>query len=116
MNYTKENITIEMSVKASVPDGTYLIQWEKRESNKDSQEYLNILNQILSVYADQKTIFKPTFDIEDFRYVYEGSDVPTTVYLELSQSPSDSVVVIVKSDNEDIVSLVPSIIRFDRTT
>ena len=113
-NYSQSNLTIEMSVKSSVPDGNYLIQWKKTELNENGMEYLNILNQILNVRLDKSSLVKPTFDVEDFFYLYEGTDIVNSINFYLSQKPSESVIVLIESTDPAFITLKPSVIRFDR--
>ena len=52
---------------------------------------------------------KPTFDVEEFHYVYY--QVKTQVKIFLSQKPSDNLIVLVTSTDKS-VKIEPGVIRF----
>ena len=62
---------------------------------------------------NKHSLIKPTFDVENFFYLYEGEFVINTVDFYLSQKPADSVVVLIESTDPAFITLKPSVIRFD---
>lgn len=76
-------MVFDLSISASVSPGQYLIEWQKKESSL-TDEYLDILNSILIVQESSEayaSLSKPTFDIEEFHFVYANVATNIRVYL-----------------------------------